>query len=272
MLSQTKLLIFVVFFCHFIPLHAYEDNLPFGGRAAGMAGASVAHADIWSVYNNQAGLCEITSITLALYNDNKLIEELGTKSLVFGIPFKTGTFGVSISSAGLNDAGLQKFGVAFGKKLGEKFSAGLQMDYIRLIQPANYGNDGALTFELGMIANPVENFFIGFHVFNPLRIKYFHQEDQRLYTLIKAGIEYHFTEKFQMAAETEKDLDYAANFKIGCDYNFYKNLYFRLGLATNPVLYSFGLGFNLQRINADVAFSFHDKLGLIPHVSFSYAF
>lgn len=272
MLSQTKILVFFIFLHFFTIVKAYEDNLPFGARSAGMAGASVAHSDIWSVYNNQAGLSKVTDITLALYNDNKLIKELGTKSLVFGFPLNTGTFGISVSSTGLSDAGLQKFGIAFGKNLGQKISAGLQMDYIRLLQPANYGNDGAVTFELGMIANPVEKFFIGFHVFNPLRIKYFYQENERLYTLIKAGVEYQFSDKFELAAETEKDLDYAANFKIGCDYNFYKNLNFRLGLATNPVLYSFGLGFNLKRICADVAFSLHERLGLIPHVSFCYAF
>jgi len=263
----TFFLISLLFTCY-----GLDDPLPVGARAAGMSSASVAHADIWSIYNNQAGLSKIENLTLAFYNDNKFIKELGTKSIVLGLPTNSGTFGVSVSSTGIPDANFQKFGIAYGKTLGEKFSAGLQFEYLRISQPLNYGNDGAFTFELGIISNPIQNFFIGFHVFNPVQAKYLRQDDEKIYTLIKGGMEYHFSEKAIIAIETEKDLKYSPNYKIGCEYNFYKNLNFRLGISTNPVNYSFGLGFIVYNVFADVAFTLHNELGLIPHISFSYAF
>jgi len=36
-------------------LHA-ADNYPVGARSAGVANASVTYADLWSAFNNQAGL------------------------------------------------------------------------------------------------------------------------------------------------------------------------------------------------------------------------
>ncbi len=272
MLSLRKTIIACIVVINYLPCNAFEDPLPIGGRAAGMSGTAVAHADIWSIYNNQAGLSMITKPMLALYNDNKFIKELGTKAIVFGLPTNTGTFGLSISSTGIPDASFQKFGIAYGKSLGEIFSAGLQMEYLRITQPGNYGTDGAFTFELGILSNPIENLFIGFHVFNPVRIKYIRQDDQRIYTLIKGGLEYSFSEKVQFAVETEKDLDFSPNYKFGCEYNFYKNLDFRVGVSTNPVNYSFGLGFEVNNVLADVAFTIHNELGIIPHISFSYAF
>ena len=272
MLSSRKITIAILLVLSSFTSYGLDDPLPVGARAAGMSSASVAHADIWSIYNNQAGLSKVENFTLALYNDNKFIKELGTKSIVFGLPTNSGTFGISISSTGIPDASFQKFGIAYGKGLGEKFSAGLQLEYLRISQPSNYGTDGAFTFEMGIISNPVQSLFIGFHVFNPIRAKYLRQDDERIYTLIKGGIEYHFVDKAIIAVETEKDLEFAPNYKIGCEYNFYKNLDLRLGISTNPVNYSFGLGFKVNNILAHVAFTLHNELGLIPHISFSYAF
>ena len=70
-----------------------------------------------------------------------------------------------------------------------------------------------------------------------------------------------------MALETEKSLTQKLRIKSGIEYEIQKGLFLRTGIITHPVQNTFGLGFNISRINADVAFSHHETLGFTPHFS-----
>lgn len=253
-------------------LFASDENISAGARSAGMSNASVAHVDIWSIYNNQAGLGYIDNIILAAYNKSYSGIKLGTKALLFSVPTSGGTFGISFSDVGYKDFHIQKIGIGLGKKLSEKLSSGVQLDYLRLAQPYGYGTDGVFTFELGILTKPAENLNIGFHAYNPVLAKYSTQDEENLETIYRGGLEYSFSDDALIALEIEKTLNQEARYKIGCDYGLYENLDLLLGVISNPLEYSFGLGFGLQNAQAGAAFSFQDILGIVAHLSFSYAF
>jgi hypothetical protein len=263
---------FVLFICPFA--YAANDNYPCGARASGLANSGVVLADLWSNYHNQAGLAQIEDITLGFHYENKyVVSEYGLHALALAIPVNKGTIGASISFFGYSKYNESKISLAFGKPFGSKFAAGIQLDLLNVYQAEDYGNRTTLAAEAGILAEPVEDFLIGAHVYNPTMSSYHTFEGEGVPTIFQVGAGYYFTEKLLIVIETEKDIERKAVFQCGVEYHLIKSIYARFGLSTSEISsYSFGVGFVYKGINADFAFSRHQILGYTPHVSLSYSF
>ena len=266
--------ILIIFFCvivSFSSLIAGNDNNPIGGRSAAMGNASVAFSDIWAIHNNQAGLANLKSISAGFYYENRYsLKELSMKSGAFILPTKSGVFGLSMNYFGYKNYNEQKIGLAYAKSFGERFSAGLQMDYLSTHIGEEYGNKRTFTFELGVIAELTENLCLGAHIFNPARVKLNDYNNERIPTIAKLGLSYKFSEKLLLSIETEKDINFEPEFKGGIEYKIIKEIYIRTGISTNPVLNTFGFGIEIKRLKIDFASSLHPVLGYSPQISMVY--
>lgn len=252
---------------------AQGDNLPVGARSAGMAHSSVTLYDVWSVHHNQAGLGWLENPEAGIFYENRfLLSELSYRGGVFAYPTKSGTFGLSVQSYGFNLYSENKYGLAYGRKLSEKVSAGIQLNYHTLRIAENYGNTNGISVEAGIQARLTEKLAIGVHVFNPNRTKVAEFEDERIPTIFRLGMNYTFSEKVFVTAEVEKDIDFNPVFKAGVEYHATDMLYLRGGVSTEPVLASFGFGLELKQFRLDIANTFHQTLGHTPQVSLQYAF
>ena len=67
--------------------------------------------------------------------------------------------------------------------------------------------------------------------------------------------------------EAEKELTEKFQLKSGLEYNLISGLYLRGGISTAPFLSTFGLGYEIKKLSADVAFTHHEILGFTPHFS-----
>lgn len=260
---------FLGIFCHY----ASAENFPTGSRSAGMGNASVTLTDGWSVYHNQAGLARLEKPWIGFHHENRfIIPEYGLQSIGAAIPGKYGTFGIQISYFGYSQYNESIIGLAYAKALGEKVSLGVRLDYFNMFIADNYGNRGTVIGEVGILAQPFENFFVGAHLFNPTQSSVAEYDNERVPTIIRIGIGYKFSDKLYVAAETEKDMEMNPVFKAGIDFMIIENLFLRTGISTNPTQNTFGLGYKLKRFRADIAFSTHQVVGLTPHFSLSYEF
>jgi len=221
--------------------YASNDNFSLGAKSWGMGNASVAIADEWSAHHNQAGLAKLKSISAGIYFENKFLQpDLGLKAGVIALPTKNGTFGLVVSQFGFDLYNEQKVGLAFAKQLFEKFSFGVQFDYLSTnIQ--EYGKKGMLTVEAGIQAEIAKNVMLGAHLYNPFKTKLTDTYNERVPTIMKLGLAYKFSEKVIMSIETEKDADFKPFFKSGLEYHIMEALYLRIGISTNPVLVFFPL-------------------------------
>ena len=184
-----------------------------------------------------------------------------------------GTLGVNAVFFGYSKYNETKIALAYSRKFGERFSAGIQMDLLNVYQAEEYGSSAALAVEAGILTEPVDDLFIGAHVYNPTNSSFSSGDLSDVPVIFQAGIGYYFTEKVFITAETEKDTGHKAVFQGGIEYNIIKNIFARLGLSSHEMSsYSFGVGFVHKGIDADMAFSHHQILGYTPHVSFSYSF
>jgi hypothetical protein len=259
---------------YFISCVHASDNYPSGARSQAMANSTVTIADAWSAFHNQAALAWIDRISLGASYDNRfLISNLSTKGFVFALPLKAGTFALSGDVFGYSQYNEKKAGLAFAKKLAERFSAGVQLDYLNtFINDDFYGSRTTFAVEAGLLAEPLKNLLVGFHVYNLSRSRLADYADEKVPTIFRLGVSYKFSEKVFWSIEEEKDIDQKAVFKSGLEYRVVDALYLRGGISTNPTLFSFGFGLKYSGLMLDLASTYHQVLGFSPAVSLTYQF
>lgn len=264
-----------IFFLFPFCLCAGNDNYPVGASQAGMAGCGLTTVDIWGAGHNQATLAFLDKPSFGLFAENRYaLSEMGLQAGAFAYPTASGTFAISLSHFGYEFYNESKAGVAFAKSFGPRFATGIQIGYVNTHFGDIYGNVGVPVAELGFFAEPYKNLFIGVHIFNLTRSKMAEYNDERLPTILRAGLGYKLSERIFLAAETQKDMVNPMQFRTGIEYLFMEQLYIRTGVSTSPQAnqISFGLGYKTQRIRADIAFSTHQVLGISPHIGFVYFF
>jgi hypothetical protein len=267
-----KKILLPVFIFLFSFVHA-GDNPPLGARSLAMAGCGTAlTGDLWNAQNNQAGLAFIKNFqTGAFYESRFLVSDLGMKAVAAAMPTKFGVFALEVTSLGLGKLYSEnKAGVAYAKSFGPKFSASLQLNYFNTHIGENYGSSSTVCGEFGLIAIPVKNLTIGFHMYNPTRSKLNGSLDEHLPTIMRLGTVYSFSERVLISVEAEKDVDYKPVIRGGIEYRPVPNFYLRAGAASNPGLMAFGFGIVMKKLRLDIASSFHSQLGFSPSVGLQY--
>jgi len=248
---------------------AQTDNYPTGSRAAAMGNAYVGASDIWSTHHNQAGLAFYPHFAIGFHHENKfLVEEYAMHAMALTLPVKPGTFGFSYTYFGDKLYNESKIGLGFGKQFGNGFAAGIQLNYHHNYIMGEYEKRAALTVEGGILYKPDEKLSIGAHLSNPTRAVISPFENDTIPTYLNLGINYKAFDKFSVAVQLNKDLDHELRIFGGMEYELMDNLYIRTGINTNPFLSTFGLGYKLGKLSADIAFTNHPILGFTPHFSF----
>jgi hypothetical protein len=280
MKAVLKRLNFYFILCIFICVQfvSYADGglylFPKGAKAMGMGKNGLLNIDVWSVYNNQAALASIENVNAGLYYENLFTtSQLGISAGAFVLPALTGTFGLNIAHLSVENYGETRIGVGYGKKLAEKLSLGVQFNYHLLSYASEYPLFYTFTGEIGLIATPLDNLFIGAHVFNPTFAKLNSRFEDSVPVLFEIGAGYRIVRKLMLTAEIKKEKNDKMSPRIGIDYSLFKNMSLRSGVSFNPVEICFGAGWGLKKgLNLDFAFYYHDILGYTPQISMSYRF
>ncbi|PCH98760.1 MAG: hypothetical protein COB85_01035, partial [Bacteroidetes bacterium] len=221
------------------------DNFAIGARSAAMANSSVMLSGAWAAHHNQAGLTKVEYVTGGIYYENRFgIKELGLSAGLVVLPvnfWDGGVFGLSFSYFGYSMYNDMKIGLAYAKKLGDRYSVGIQFDYLRTSIGEDYGNKGTVAVEVGLQAELIDDLNIGVHIFNPTRAKAAEYKVQdvvtteRIPTILRFGLSYTFSEKVILTAEVEKDVYTKPSIKAGIEYQAIKQLYLRGGVSSYPV-------------------------------------
>lgn len=252
-----------------------DDGLylfPKGARAAGTGGNGLLAGDMWSAYNNQAGLAFVDKPSAGVYYENRfLVDQFGINAGVFTLPALTGTFGLTMAYTGIKDYGETRIGIGYGKQLAKKLAMGIQLNYHLQSFAAGYPSLYTFTGEVGLIAEPVKNIFIGVHVFNPTFAKINSKYEDPVQVIFTLGAGY-ITEKLVLSAEVEKTRTGDPVPRFGIEYALFRKIRFRSGLGLNPTTIHLGAGWNTGNFLLDFAFSHHEILGFSPQIGMGYKF
>lgn len=269
-ISRVLMLTLLIIFSQFLSAQIGNDML--GARSAALGGYNATLFDVWSTNNNQGGLGFLEEMTGGAYYENRfLLSETSYKAGAFVMPVKTGALGLSVSSFGYELYNETKAGLSYGQRFGDKFSVGVQLNYLNTKLTQGYGSKTAVTGAIGAIAKLSKEFTLGVHVYNPSRSKLTNDNNERIPTIMKLGVEYKFSDKVMFVVSSEKDVDFEARVNAGIEYHITEMFYLRGGISTNPTQYAFGAGMQLKHFKVDLSSSFHQTLGITPAISIVYS-
>jgi len=271
MLIRHYLLFFLL-----IPLglKAIHDPSNTGAASMGMGTIGVVGTNFHSLYNNQAALAYLPSTTIGIdYNQGFFADKnLSTKTAGLAVPTGWGTLGLNLKYFGYQMYNEQKIGLAYGKQLGKRLAIGVQLDYFRTFIGNDYGSAQAISFEIGFYSKLTDNLDIGAHIFNPIGAEIGTEYAEKIPVAFKLGLMYHVDEHLRLATEAEKIQNEKTNYKFGLEYEIGSYFISRIGIATQPTLFTFGFGLRYKKLIFDIGSGYHQTLGFTPAVSLLFKF
>ncbi len=240
-----------------------------GAEGIALGNAMAAFSGINSIFSNQAGLTAISKFSAALYAEQRY---LGTSLKGGGmgliLPTRSGVFGLKVAYFGWSELNEQQIGITYSRKLMEQLSIGAQVHYHNF-GSSEFGQNGFVSFEAGMIYNVLNNLSIGVHISNPIRQEVVPNEP--LTTIFKAGLSWKVSKVLHLLGEVEKNYRHTARIKGGLDYTLLDKFHLRLGIKTEPNELSFGIGYQaLPNFHLDLSSAYHQVLGFMPSVGLRY--
>jgi hypothetical protein len=267
--EKQGLIIFLLFIL-FSPIYG-QSNAPFGSgaKAIALGNTTTLSGEIYALFGNQAGLANAQNFSVAINSANYYsLNDLNHLGFGVLLPTNSGNFGLSVSQFGIDELKEQKIGIAYSKKLGKRFNAGIQFDYLN-IQTDEFGNNGSFTFEGGIQAEISSEWKFGAHFFSPAKISVTNK--QNIPTIIKIGTAFCPSPKARLIAELEKDISHPLRLNSGIEYFLNDRFIARIGIRSNPANFNFGIGTKLGKmVSLDLAFSYHQTLGFSPMLSVVY--
>jgi hypothetical protein len=239
-----------------------------GAREAGMAGSSVALNGIWSICYNPAGIALSPYAEFAMaYENHYFLPELSATSFAFVIPVSSGAFGMSAGYSGTSSFNNQKFALGYAHKFGSNIQAGVLLDYYSANLPAEYETARTIAGEIGILTRPTEKLSIGVHLNNITGSSYTVYPNEKIPVLFSAGAAWQ-DERYTVCTQVELNSNEKARISAGTEVILVKDLAVRAGISNSDQMsYTVGLGYALNRIICDIAFSHHPILGFSSSVS-----
>ena len=245
------------------------ENHPIGARSLGLSHASVSFSDVWGTFHNQAGIAGLGGFSAGFFYESRFgVDLLSLSAGSVVLPVEKGAFGLSFFQFGSGVFKENKYALAYARQLSEKWSAGIQLDYLVQTFPENARAKGFATVEGGVLFQPSEKLHLGAHVFNPVKGGIEAPAGKvEMPVIFRAGGHYRFDEMVLVAFEAEKDNQNPALLKSGIEFLPVENLALRFGVSGKPFKYTAGVGYKTGNLSADLGFSYHGNLGITPSVS-----
>lgn len=234
-----------------------------GARSVALAHSDISFADDpFMLFNNPACLTNINDRSVGFFYSPAPfgVKELSNAFGVYTEPTEIGSFGGGFMIYGFELYKETKIAIGYGRKINDKFSAGVTAVYKNL-SIKNYGSRGYLLFNIGAAYSLQKNLNIGFIAENITRTSAA-ENDNQFPVSFSAGIGYKIIDKLTAFISASKELNYDASLKFGTEYKLIDFLHLRFGTATEPDIFSGGVGIIYNFVEADYAVTSHPDLGL----------
>ena len=275
--------------------HAQGPGL-WGARSAALGQiGSVLSDDGWAGAGNAAALGQLSRPTVGVGAENRyLLPTLNTASLVVAVLIgyrnnaapavpvagvtaavagadapRYGTVGITAQRFGGQLYSEQRLGLGYGYQLGT-VRVGARVEVLQTsIQ--GLGSRRAVAASLGGQADIIpRKLTFGATLYNLNQARLAEYQDERLPTVLRAGLAWRAAEKVVLLVETEKDVEQDADFKAGLEYLPLPALALRAGLSTLTSQLTGGVGLRTGAFRIDYAAGWHETLGLSQQLSAAY--
>jgi len=248
---------------------AIERMTAAGARESALSLAVVALPGAFSVFHNPAFLAGYKNYQANLsYRQPYFIQGYRQSALSLACPIQTSVFAVGITQSSIADYKETSIGISIAKKLSEKLSAGILINFFSLNFPEEGTRKGSLQVDAGLGYIFTERLSLGFHLRNMLQSKIeTFQQNLSFPLLIRIGASYMLTEQILMTTEAVCDNENTLVFRNGLEYKLMECFWLRGGISVNPFQHSVGLGYSWNLFQLDFALVHHEILGFTPTLS-----
>jgi hypothetical protein len=253
-----------------LPGPAGADPGPAGARAGALSGAASTLTDVWALTNNVAGIAAMKKATLGVQAENRFnLKAFMTVAFQGVWVLKPGrALGLELSRFGDKIYNEQQVGLGLGHQLGP-VRLGLKAT-VWQVHLEDLGSKRTLALSFGGQSELIPHLTFGAHIFNfnQARLAAFQQE--RLPTVMAAGLSYQPSGKLLLTLQTEKNITMPVELKGGLEYVLLDKLALRAGTSPTSKALSGGAGWKAKALQVDYALGGHSALGLRNQVSLSY--
>lgn len=255
-------------FSFFYHSATHAQDFSGGARAVGMGRAFATLQDEWAAFGNMGGMAEIKSVTALFAYENRFGFTEGFHSVAAGVIVPTRLGNGSLSAYRFGDELFSKQKVSFGwahqiSRMGIGVRANYWQHHVE-----GYGSQGNLVLDLGGVATLIPQLVFGLNIFNVNQAKI--SAEERIPTVVQAGLAYMPVDQLMLVIETEKDVDFEAVLKMGMEYKLIEKIRLRTGISTKPLHTHYGMGFYLKKFTIDYAMISHSLLGFSNQLSITY--
>ncbi len=251
--------------------YAQSSSMLIGARAAGMGYASSCLSDEWAIFNNIGALARLENIKTGFtYDAQPSFAPFNKAAAVVTVPLSIGVAGIGIYRFGDKLYNEQVFSTGFSSTFGLA-SLGLKVNYIQY-NVDGFGRKGVFSVSLGGVAELTPQLFVGAHIVNINQPELSTLDDERLPTLLIAGILFKASDKVILSTELEKDLDYPLTWKTGMECVIQKKFIARTGFNVSPAAGFLGLGFKPRKFTLDYSYQYRFNHGARHQATVGYKF
>lgn len=259
----------ISFFFVYVATHA---QLFPGARSLSLAGNAVTLNDVYTVHSNPGIISQIKEIQIgSSYSVPYLISEFQQQSIASYLPIQKGGLIIRGVFTGKELFRQQKIGLGYGFSLNEKLSIGVGLNYQEL-RIQNYKTNNKITTDIGFLAKINDKLTLGASILS-IGGDQSKENIERFPSTMQIGIKYRIQKQFDTYFSIDKTSSNLVLYRIGFEYEAYKNLWFRTGSVLNAKVLAFGLGYELpMRLRIDVGTQWNQPLGWTPHIGLLYRF
>lgn len=239
-----------------------------------MGNTGIAQEGIYSLSSNPSGMARLESVAVGMaYQQHFNVSDLSSQALYLVVPAKQyGHFGVHLRQYGIRQVSKLTTGsLSYGRNFGGKIQTSISIN-IHQYAVENYVNAKAMSGDLGL-QYLTDRFIVGLHYRNISNSHFSREIEQRIPHELTLGGTYLLSSHVHVSADLVREFPHQVDFRAGLEYQFDHRFVIRGGASTQqPTQYFAGAGIHIDKLQVDIASSFHARLGASPQLALSYAF
>lgn len=222
--------------------------------------------DVFSLFNNPAGLSETINRQLGFYYSPAPFgfTEMANGFAVYSEPFNWGAISAGAMTYGFKLYKETKISLGGSYKYSENFFIGGTVNYHN-VSIERYGSASAFYMNAGSILYLNQWLRTGFYIQNINNASFKKYKDQ-IPVLFNLGAGVDFDDA-SISVAAEKDVRYKLSFSAGLAYYLTENFTLRGGIGNEPKRFSGGFGIKFSFFDLDYAVLSHYELGLTHQFS-----
>lgn len=224
-----------------LPLFCLGGLSPGGSPALALSGSTVNNSDLWSCFNNPAGLVSVRSFSAGTFYESRfLMSGIVNKGAAVTVPLHNSwVTGFSLSEFGNQHFSDRIMAVTFSRKFGHAVNAGLRAEWQSISFSNDYSKGNGYSVTAGMQVRITSQAAAGVTIINPGRSS-FSGSQEPMPAAFRAGLKWEVSTAARLFTELEKVAGLPYTIRLAVEYNPGETFVIRAGASNSYIPFAFG--------------------------------